>query len=163
MASFAQYRLPRKNPHAFQAVVGAAAGKAGVPSAKLDQIEEEWAERFIVIWIPVHVDVNEETRPNLGTREERKSFGSDATSRTATPTLRSTQGYPLNRRRKSLRNTTFTQSPETKQTKLEWQLVAITFSGDWYRLRIPLAAEEDVKKNCELVEYRRLGVGGGGW
>lgn len=59
----------------------------------------------------------------------------------------------------------------TTCTKMERQLVAITFGGDWYRLRIPDEVEHDdegqpVKKTgrkCELVEYRRLNVGGGGW
>jgi hypothetical protein len=54
---------------------------------------------------------------------------------------------------------------------MERQLIAITFGGDWYRLRIPDDAAEDAEgeiqkktgRKCELVEYRRLNVGGGGW
>jgi hypothetical protein len=64
--------------------------------------------------------------------------------------------------------------PEAKKTKMERQLVAITYSGDWYRLRIPEQSgstpheDDDPEKRrnrtkCELVEYRRLSVGGGGW
>lgn len=67
-----------------------------------------------------------------------------------------------------------------RSRRKEWQLVAITYSGDWYRLKIPdpdtakafdepgqERDQEDgkiIKKDrCQLVEYRRLGVGGGGW
>lgn len=50
---------------------------------------------------------------------------------------------------------------------IEHQLVAITFSGDWYRLKIPSGDvdpdDRGKKGKCELVEYRRLDVGGGGW
>jgi hypothetical protein len=96
------------------------------------------------------------------------------------------------------------RSRPQKDGLAERQLVAITFSGDWYRLRIPdeLSSTGDEKESshtekddakqgygsagrdkdrdrerdrdqerrdrakkgkCELVEYRRLGVGGGGW
>ena len=211
-ASFAQYRLPRKNPHAFSAVVGAAAGKAGVHSAKLEQGDDEWAERFVVSWIPVQVPVNRGSPARkqslsglpagesgtiplgrgLGSREERRSFGSDVTSRTATPTLRRNETPTQSRRqapytsatpparqksvqgstkpvgRPAVGSTPGAERDPTAQTELDWQLVAITFSGDWYRLRITSAEEDEAddprqQGRCELVEYRRLGVGGGGW
>lgn len=65
--------------------------------------------------------------------------------------------------------------------RTERQLVAVTYTGDWYRLRIPEEAPEGAdngaedggvdkgggetrrKGRCELVEYRRINVGGGGW
>ena len=241
-ASSVQYHLPRKNPHAFSSVVGAAAGKAGVPSAKLgsgeDDGEREWAERFVVRWIDVEVDDTKggetESHPgerkvkqsstdfgtqvtgsivsgaHLGSREERRSFGSDAnSSRTATPIhsarlggtrVEATNVPPRPRRQSSGLSTTSTStqirssssnkvpipqsrhvrttlprgdSSEPKGTRIvmEKQLVAITYSGDWYRLRIPDYHGGDTdeeretrrKGKCELVEYRRLGVGGGGW
>ncbi|ORY34662.1 hypothetical protein BCR39DRAFT_585627 [Naematelia encephala] len=78
------------------------------------------------------------------------------------------------------RNRVKTASIETTIPKLttrtESQLVAITYSGDWYRLRIPEPTtttnddkdkdkDDDERNNgkCQLVEYRRLGVGGRGW
>ena len=116
----------------------------------------------------------------MGSREERRSFGSDGTSRTATPTLRAdTPTLGLRRQASNLsghvRSTSgrlkvkTSSGPEaTKKTRIERQLVAITYSGDWYRVRIPDQSEESdnegkKKGKCELVEYRRLGVGGGGW
>lgn len=239
-ASSAQYHLPRKNPHAFASTIGAAAGAAGVPSIRLHEGgadgESEWAERFVVSWIAVDVEVEDDVkvahthtpdevgkakRPSLngggmGSREERRSFGSDATSRTATPTLAGRDTPPNIRRQLSGTGTGTTTGsttapkvrmahersfsigsgsraskdrkaaaistgagakaagPEAKKTKKERQLVAITYSGDWYRLRIPEQSgstshdEDDPEKRrnrtkCELVEYRRLSVGGGGW
>lgn len=156
------------------------------------------AERFVVGWIEVEVDVD----PNLevpvseekkvvkrssvvsvgmSTREERRSFGSDGTSRTATPTSLRADTPTTGLRRQSsgltghARSTsgktkvkTAVETGGAKKAKLERQLVAITYSGDWYRLRIPGQVEESEsdgkrKGKCELVEYRRLGVGGGGW
>ncbi|WVW86843.1 hypothetical protein I302_108898 [Kwoniella bestiolae CBS 10118] len=129
----------------------------------------------------------------LGGREERRSFGSgsDNTSRTVTPLpgpgpgrrnsiTRTVSSNFVNKsqdrdqdRPKSKVHTTIT--PSTRPTTTEKQLIVITYSGDWYRLRIPdesySAGEgegerEEMKRGgskCELVEYRRLGVGGGGW
>jgi hypothetical protein len=131
----------------------------------------------------------------MGTREDRRSFGSEDTSRTVTPTParfeRDTPTPPGSR--KSSSTTTTTTNTATKsnlsgtnphyRTRLssdtikhkekKRQLVAITYSGDWYRLKIPASdiegeseVEEDdkVKKGrCQLVEYRRLGIGGSGW
>lgn len=222
-ASAAQYHLPRKNPHAFTNVVNAAAGKAGVHSRNEDQEENEMSERFVVTWIPVPIHHASSTTTKfdntvgvaaasgvkgvaqMGSREERRSFGSDATSRTATPTFRPrTSGGGVNvgrsetptmsRRQSSystMNNTrdrlgssgTKTSSRRTTINAptahdvvegIEWQLVAITFSGDWYRLRLPDKDDLDEDKDrevtakrrgnkCELAEYRRLGVGGGGW
>ncbi|WWC73615.1 uncharacterized protein I206_107587 [Kwoniella pini CBS 10737] len=80
--------------------------------------------------------------------------------------------------------TTTTTTMTTTKVEFEKQLIVITYSGDWYRLRIPnnkinsidvIVNQEnekpeengEEKKNsstkCELVEYRRLGIGGGGW
>ena len=139
----------------------------------------------------------EERRPSfpggigMGTREDRRSFGSEDTSRTVTPTPprfeRDTPTPPGTR--KSSSTTTTTTNTATKsnlphnRTRLssdtikhkekERQLVAITYSGDWYRLKIPASdiegeseMEEDDKAKkgrCQLMEYRRLGVGGSGW
>lgn len=274
--SFAQYHLPRKNPHAFSSVVGAAAGVAkNDPNqrseAERESEERELAERFVVGWIEVEVEIDDrETDKDMsgmidsgdtlkigprgtygsgiggmngmviggigigmGTREERRSFGSDATSsRTATPTSPShLQSKPRPNASPgigaetlgstSYKNTSYLQEggirrsssgssklsqnsvptgtgtdpnprhgtlknikeksgrsqlkrmeeqgkkkKKKKKTKIERQLVAITYSGDWYRLRLPdLDDDEDGKKGrkCELVEYRRLRVGGGGW
>ncbi|ODN94813.1 hypothetical protein L198_04960 [Cryptococcus wingfieldii CBS 7118] len=147
----------------------------------------------------------------MGSRGERLSFGSDNTSRTATPSHRAatpTQANIKTRGRsvapqirlRGMSNHRTSASPHSTEkrklkpgagegkmeTKKEMQLVAITFSGDWYRLRIPdpapslsgpgsgggrgdqeKAREEEKEKKesrkCELIEYRRLGVGGGGW
>ena len=217
-ASIAQYHLPRKNPHAFSSVMGAAADAAGVPSAKLSQPngdDDELSERFMVGWIEVPVQQAPEsiTSPSrdkssavrvdrsgtpgrsapLGNREERRSFGSDGTSRTATPTFsRQSSGSIKHHRRPSFpsdrqgspgdlpprlsRNDSGqkqdrSSTPRTVEgavSATEMQLVAITHSGDYYRLRIPRQdaeeGEEGVsKKKCELLEYRRLKVGGGGW
>ncbi len=179
-ASSAQYHLPRKNPHAFSSYVSNA-GEAN-----------DLAERFVVGWIEVEADIEPDVEVEekkvtkrlsgghigMGSREERRSFGSDATSRTATPTFRAdtpTMGLPRqssnlgHTRSTSGRARVKTPVPKAvKKIRIERQLVAITFSGDWYRLRIPDQPEElDVegkrKGKCELVEYRRLGVGGGGW
>lgn len=184
--------------------------------------EGEWNERFVVCWVGVEVDVaeikrEEKARPagtsrtasmdmgiGMGTREERRSFGSDATtSRTATPTLGlgrdPPSGIPTLLRKQSTASTRAEQRPlpsmtrrdsllsrdpkvrasgpipkgagEPRRTKMERQLIAITFGGDWYRLRIPDDTVEDAEgeiqkktgRKCELVEYRRLNVGGGGW
>lgn len=225
--SFALYRLPRKNPHAFQQAIGTAAGKAGVTSLRIDpdRQDEDLSERFVIGWIEVEVQedapkakepdqaihphshpLNEGGRPfqggiGMGTREDRRSFGSEETSRTVTPTP---QGMgrdtptPSGSRRSSsistaarhpsglarLPSTSINKPPRgrvstgdtTKVVRKERQLIAITYSGDWYRLKIPDADptsttrreehddENGVKKGrCQLVEYRRLGVSGGGW
>ncbi|ODN99148.1 hypothetical protein I350_07306 [Cryptococcus amylolentus CBS 6273] len=243
--SSAQYHLPRKNPHAFSAALGA----AGVPSMSMREaveLEANMGERFVVGWVEVDVPVvaeeslgvrfgetakerdrDKEERqrravPNpalgtmgsgipMGSRGERLSFGSDNTSRTATPSQRAatpTQANIKTRGRsvapqirlRGMSNHYTSASPHSTEkgkskpgagegkveTKKEMQLVAITFSGDWYRLRIPdpapslsgpgsgagrgdqeKAREEEKEKKesrkCELIEYRRLGVGGGGW
>lgn len=226
--SFALYRLPRKNPHAFQQAIGTAAGKAGVTSLRInpDQPDEELSERFVVGWIEVEVESDtssarvsstpvprgqEERRIypggiGMGTREDRRSFGSEETSRTVTPTPpglgRDTPTPSVSRRSSSIssnvRQSGLTRLPSTSSTKSsrprvdtgdtapakrkERQLVAITYSGDWYRLKIPdpdavddhedqqqgSEREQDVgtsikKGRCQLIEYRRLGIGGGGW
>ena len=212
-ASSAQYHLPRKNPHAFAGVVGAAAGKAGVRGKGLEE-GDEWSERFVVGWIAVSLPATSASEgkkgdpksgmsgtgtgtgasTGMGTREERRSFGSDVTSRTATPTFRPKEREgaetpnALSRRQSSLStvdtaynrgrsgsNTSVKprfkgqpvpQAPGGRGMTVEYQLVAITFSGDWYRLRIPTESDFDErgkKGKCELSEYRRLDVGGGGW
>jgi len=214
--SFALYRLPRKNPHAFQQAIGTAAGKAGVTSLRVDPDEpdEELSERFVVGWIEVDVESEpvtskepvvsvDDRRPfrggiGMGTREDRRSFGSDGTSRTVTPTPprfgRDTPTPPASRKASgttTIPNTRISLSRTDSQNKSprarvntsetikppkqkERQLVAITYSGDWYRLKIPDSrdggADEDSedddkskKGRCQLVEYRRLGVGGSGW
>ena len=242
-ASFAQYHLPRKNPHAFASVVGAAAGKAGVRGKGLEVEEgDEWAERFVVSWVWVDPDptaakgtpgqegstsgqsVRETGCAAMGSREERRSFGSDVTSRTATPTSRPHPARDiadgrdtpimLPRRQSSMSSNETShmrgrpgssasvklrprpsvvgapasrigtdttpgpsRHPDTSHTTTHknadetghYELVAITFSGDWYRLKLPAEVGDDADKakerkgKCELVEYRRLGVGGGGW
>ncbi|WVQ66421.1 uncharacterized protein L199_004602 [Kwoniella botswanensis] len=143
--------------------------------------------------------------PMMGGREERRSFGSgsDNTSRTVTPApgTASTHGrrnsYTRNVSSNFVNKSLIQDQPSSipsKQKvttlssrhtslpplipKVEKQLIVITYSGDWYRLRIPDDASlstgtsggegegEEAKKGdskCELVEYRRLGVGGGGW
>jgi len=205
-ASYAQYYLPRKNPHAFSGAIGAATDAAGIPSMKIKEDvehpeEREWAERYVVSWIEVEVEDVPERLPSvsttgMGTREERRSFGSDST-RTATPSLRSqtptnvsnsanTSSTSLNPtlnlrrsssgggsvrmqgttpRRKVSTATTATATTPTSPKRRERQLVVITHAGDWYRLRLPQDDGEDGnhKSQCELVEYRRLGVGGSGW
>jgi len=211
--SFALYRLPRKNPHAFQQAIGTAAGKAGVTSLRVnpDAPDEELSERFVVGWIEVDAEPEmaqpketaisvEEGRQSfpggigMGTREDRLSFGSEDTSRTVTPTParfeRDTPTPPGSRKPSSTTTTINTatksnlsganaqtrtrhSSDTIKHKEKERQLVAITYAGDWYRLKIPASdsdgeseMEEDdkVKKGrCQLVEYRRLGVGGSGW
>lgn len=140
----------------------------------------------------------EERRPSfpggigMGTREDRRSFGSEDTSRTVTPTPprfdRDTPTPPISRKSttasvntttksdisgRNLQNRVRVSSDTTKHQEKERQLVAITYSGDWYRLKIPassidegkeMEADDKVKKGrCHLVEYRRLGVGGSGW
>ncbi|KIR29123.1 hypothetical protein I307_03963 [Cryptococcus deuterogattii 99/473] len=173
ITSTAQYRLPRKNPHAFSAALGA----AGVPSMAMKEAVEgdgERGERFIVEWIEVDVavedhklDDRDRTKEDfktqyrsssnmstmgglpMGTREERMSFGSEGTSRTATPSQRVETPTPGG------------------------MMFGRGRGRDWYRLKIPEGAGrgesssggEDGKTNakCELVEYRRLAVGGGGW
>lgn len=203
-ASSAQYHLPRKNPHAFAGVVGAAAGKAGVRGKGLEE-GDEWSERFVVGWIAVSVSASEGKKETasagtagpsggigMGSREERRSFGSDMTSRTATPTFRPKEREgtdtpnALPRRQPSLstadgnsrgRSGSNTSAKSRFKTTpvptgsggsvIEHQLVAITFSGDWYRLKIPSGDvdpdDRGKKGKCELVEYRRMDVGGGGW
>jgi hypothetical protein len=205
-ASSSQYHLPRKNPHAISSATIHRRESS-------DSTGDELSERFVVGWIGVEVDVappkdkavdgsKSERRISIGltgtggirmgTREERRSFGSDTTStRTATPnTLR--QDYsigqdtpipsrqPSNMSLRSASGGTSKKVPKVKVEvdevvpvkRVERQLIAITYSGDWYRLRIPDRhpnEDEDDKKSvggrgkCELLEYRRLGVGGGGW
>lgn len=229
--SVAQYYLPRKNPHAFSNAIGSAVDAAGLPSMKLNEDgdkepeEREWAERYVVLWIEVDVEDDDDEplppqgapapfrpkRPALtmGSREERRSFGSDATStRTATPRAvrpdtptaatvsnalalerRSSTGSarrsaastpqthsqtqsrhspapPPLRRRKASTDSHSTIVREHR-TRRERQLVVVTHSGDWYRLRLPRPGGVDfdveTSTRAELVEYRRLGVGGGGW
>ncbi|WVF68532.1 hypothetical protein IAT40_003300 [Kwoniella sp. CBS 6097] len=103
----------------------------------------------------------------------------------------------------SISTSTNKNTGATKETatRTERQLVAITYSGDWYRLRLPSNATsnstsqgsssalgsgsggggvsfegveggdkgkddgDELRRGnkCELVEYRRLGTGGGGW
>jgi len=205
--SFAQYRLPRKNPHALATLAGAAVEVATPRNpnqrseAEREIEEKELAERFVVSWIEVEVEEEEKVEDvvevddkvkvghrlslggsmgiGMGTREERRSFGSDATStRTATPVCkRQTSGNAPSFA--SVKNTQRTSSGShiafhanvkpkedlVKRIKKERQLIAITYSGDWYRLRLPLECNEHESRDtkCELVEYRRLRVGGGGW
>lgn len=222
--SVAQYYLPRKNPHAFASTIGNAVDAAGLPSMKLNEDgdkepeEREWAERYVVIWIEVDVDDDDDEPPpqvsvggtptpfrpkrpalTMGSREERRSFGSEGTStRTATPRAgrpdtptaatvssalalerRSSTGsarrsnastpaaqsraspVPPRRRKASTDSHSTVVQPRTHR---ERQLVVITHSGDWYRLRLPRNTDDpDASTKAELVEYRRLGVGGGGW
>lgn len=258
--STALYHLPRKNPHAFASAIGAAAEKARMPSMKMSQAaadeEGEWSERFVVTWVEVEVEVtatphtttatslkavsasSNKTREDLmggidmGTREERRSFGSDRTatatmtgagaaaggmmgsSRTPTPTMgrntpsigaaqygaRPARNAGLHERSfssssrdtaKPVRRVAMTSTAASghrvgeKETRRERQLVAITYGGDWYRLRPPatnggdpganetvgesvegrqgLDLESRKARRLELLEYRRLNVGGGGW
>jgi hypothetical protein len=205
-ASSAQYHLPRKNPHA-------------ISSATLhgrndfDPAGDDLAEKFVVGWISVEAEISptgvdkeggKEARVDkrtssgslggrgagMGTREERRSFGSDAPStRTATPTMlhanigRETPTYSRRTSKAHLRTASGasgdkgrirleTPSMNTVRKTVEKQLVVITYSGDWYRLRIPDNDSENKeekggvagkKGKCELLEYKRLGVGGGGW
>ena len=148
------------------------------------------------IQVEVHLDpdtemlLSEDNKPtkrtseNVGSRsrEERRNYGSEGTNRTATPPLR-TDTPSMNLKRQSFglsshahsRSTSGNSKAKTapppemiKKTKLERQLVAITYSGDWYRLRIPdhidIPEGEGKKKGkCDLLEYRRLGIGGSGW
>ncbi|OXG29485.1 hypothetical protein C359_04882 [Cryptococcus neoformans Bt120] len=213
ITSTAQYRLPRKNPHAFSAALGA----AGVPSMAMKEaveLEGERGERFIVGWIEVDVavedhkvddkdrakeDTKAQYRPSsnmptigsfpIGTREERMSFGSEGTSRTATPFQRvetptpsgtksgrgrgRMSGGPHVRLKGHSAQRTSSHPPSHKRMEKQMQLIAITYSGDWYRLKIPEGAgrggassggeEGKTSAKCELVEYRRLAVGGGDW
>ncbi|RXK39691.1 hypothetical protein M231_03046 [Tremella mesenterica] len=249
--SFAQYHLPRKNPHAFSSAISSAAAAARVPSMKMKEEAQraqqgEWAERFVVTWIEVQIPLSSPastlspilpshlshpTHPSptpnqhhiaqdnnksrsktsiafkddplrlgvgMGNREERRSFGSgsDRTIRspragTVTPTIGGTvtptQQNTIYTRRMpggvnhqdrrssfgSIKGKSKVQMDDGLKMKVEHQLVVITHSGDWYRLRIPDPSDppkeeqgEDVKRHkgqCELVEYRRLGVGGTGW
>lgn len=130
-------------------------------------------ERFVVCWInvDVKVDENERPKPSLATREERSSFDSETSVRTATARLRF---EPVTSRKAPKRVSVTSLQESTAPTfKQEKQIIAITHAGDWYRLRLPdiraLDAADDseerqgTKTECELVEYRRLGVGGGGW
>lgn len=223
--SFALYRLPRKNPHAFQQAIGTAAGKAGVTSLRIDpeRQDEDLSERFVIGWITVEVEEDappakdKDYRPNtqaqsenryhggigMGTREDRRSFGSEETSRTVTPTppsmgrdtptpsgprrsssISTATRHPGGLARLPSTSTSSTKHPRgragtgetNKVVRKERQLIAITYSGDWYRLKIPdsdlanpTARDEQDDENgakkgrCQLVEYRRLGVSGGGW
>ncbi|WVN90882.1 uncharacterized protein L203_106125 [Cryptococcus depauperatus CBS 7841] len=240
ITSIAQYHLPRKNPHAFSAALGA----AGVPSMSMREAVEtdsERSEKFVVTWLEVQVAVsaerddshdgqnrmkreseeNEKTHHHrrssdtmggvmcsgggslpMGSRIERLSLGPDGTNKTATPsqhvenstlakvangaTMLSGKGRERDvssssRARVKSHPThqyatvsqahlpSVSQQPRTEKQK---QLIAITYSGDWYRLKVPVPTtcytdhtEERKEKigKCELVEYRRLGVGGGGW
>ncbi|WVQ84518.1 hypothetical protein IAT38_006672 [Cryptococcus sp. DSM 104549] len=281
-ASTAQYHLPRKNPHAFSAALGAAG--VNMPSISMrdgGEDEGERGERFVVTWVEVDVVVDDDHERDrdrdrererererddaaraqrrlsgaintmggslpMGSREERRSFGSDGTSRTATPLGRETPtpsaypayphayavgagGQPGARGRKTSHvgpgrvpsssagsggtatatgtasgagsphvrlkthghaHTRNSSQPGARAPRVEKQrqLVAITYSGDWYRLKIPDGSgsgvasgsggdgeqgagsggkdgegEREGKGKCELVEYRRLGVGGEGW
>lgn len=177
-------------------------------------LEGERGERFIVGWIEVDVAVEDhkvddkdrakedpkaQYRPSsnvstmgsfpIGTREERMSFGSEGTSRTATPFQRvetptpggtklgrgrgHMSGGPQVRLKGHSAQRTSSNTPSQKRTEKQMQLIAITYSGDWYRLKIPEGAgrgegssggeEGKTSAKCELVEYRRLAVGGGGW
>ena len=160
----------------------------------------ELAERFVVGWVEVESDVDPD-EPNseinledkkganrlsgvpigMGSREERRSFGSDVTSRTATSTSRA-ETPTLGSQRQSLgragharptsekipRGKAASGGTPWKKKKIERQLVAITYSGGWYRLRLPdqnVQGDSEGNKSvkCELAEYRRLGVGGDGW
>ena len=132
----------------------------------------------------------QELRMGMGTPSERRSFGSDQTGSTTTPRMATPTiggastptmpGLSAKRRDKERRSSSDSSKKGPvevkKEIRKEKQLVAITHSGDWYRLRIPDHAaspttadgdDSDSKKKrntkCELVEYRRLGVGGGGW
>ena len=164
-ASVAQYRLPRKNPHAFSSAIGAAVTAAGVPSAKLEAESDEMSDRFVVGWIEVDEPVNDASPISTGQRGERRSFGSETTSQTATPTL--TRPASRKSHRPTVRNSSAegVESVHAKSFKSR-QLIAITYSGDWYRLKIPDRVDDEEgegKHRCELVEYRRLRIGGGGW
>ncbi|BEI82656.1 hypothetical protein CcaverHIS002_0305240 [Cutaneotrichosporon cavernicola] len=222
--SIAQYYLPRKNPHAFASTIGSAVDAAGLPSMKLNEDgdkepeEREWAEHYIVVWIEVDVEDDEDEPPlttisgaptsfrpkrsalTMGSREERSSFGSEGTStrtatprggRSATPTaatvssaLARERRSPTGSGRRSNASTPMAQSRASPVPPISWrkastdshstvvlrrthrerQLVVVTHSGDWYRLRLPRNTDEfDASTKAELVEYRRLGVGGGGW
>ena len=190
-ASTAQYYLPRKNPHAFSGAIGAAADAAGLPSMKIGEDdrepqEREWAERYVVGWIEVDPEPEaEKEKPDrlalarkpagisMGTREERHSFGSDATStRTATPSGRradtpTQSAYTAARRdsgsaRGSNRSSSQSRAPRVtvqrkesgsgkptpaeskpEPPKKEHQLVVVTYAGDWYRLRLPRVMQPD--------------------
>lgn len=102
----------------------------------------------------------------MGSREDRLSFSSDTT---ATPQLRFQSGSSQNAKYK---RTSLGSAPPATLPPVERQIIAITHGGDWYRLRLPELRLGDAdegderapsKMECELVEYRRLGIGGGGW
>lgn len=122
------------------------------------------------------------TGPGTGaaTPEGRRSFGSDSpriapagtagSTRAQTPTTmhrRSSSGGGSVRMQGTLPRRKPATTPTTPVTakRRERQLVVITYAGDWYRLRLPPAPEagEERKTQCELVEYRRIGIGGCGW
>ncbi|KAL7425210.1 Phosphatidylinositol 3,5-bisphosphate-binding protein [Cryptotrichosporon argae] len=125
-------------------------------------------------------------RHAMGSRDERGSFGSDAAStRTATPSLgrradtptmpgssapmhvrHASAGSVRRHHRRPATETGPAAPASAPPKKKERQLVAITYSGDWYRLRLPREDDDDEsmpKGKCELVEYRRFSVGTNAW
>lgn len=169
---------------------------------------EELAERFIVGWVEVDVEVEEKQGENTShgaaapqesrrqsadlrgfvpDKAHRRSFGSSENiSRTATPSIGRSQtpipSRPLARRISSKMSSRAGPTDGVKNTRKEQQLIAVTYAGDWYRLKIPDhprhgqsdshggggedSSEGDSgsrSRKCELVEYRRFTVGGDGW
>ncbi|GMK56612.1 hypothetical protein CspeluHIS016_0304520 [Cutaneotrichosporon spelunceum] len=99
----------------------------------------------------------------VSTAERRSSIGSGRLSNASTPLAQSrTSPVPSTRRRKASTDSHSTIGP--RPSHRERQLIVVTHSGDWYRLRLPRGSDEpDASTKAELVEYRRLDVGGGGW
>ena len=178
--SHAQYRLPTRNPHAETLSLGGHTD----PSTGATSDGEE---KCVVGWIEVGSDASttsaagkENITPSASKPGRRSSAtgqdfaGGSKGVRTLTPTPSSSNSSP---------SRGATSSGKTGGGEVEHQLVALTYSGGWYRLALPSSAsaplatsssssrressdlgddEEEggeVKPGvqCRLVEFRRFG------
>lgn len=163
-----------------------------------------FSERFVVAWVDTHITDSPETLPDNG-KPTLLRMGSGASKASRGLGSRrgsaSTVDSPNDRlARKSLRaQAQFLQQPpgsplapnDTGRTNVSsgsavtkhfesLQLVAITFSGGWYRIAIPDSAKAEQQRaegelagkspegadrqdRCTLMEYRKMTTAVGGW
>lgn len=131
--SYAQYRIPTQKNHI--------ALSAGTSGGKLsDAIADE---RCTVSWVPVEIDT-----PSLSAQIPPTS-----------PTLGSAKRKGKERER--VFDKTQHQHAQTQKT-IEYQLIALTYSGGWYRLGLPTSASTPLLTSARPLSAGTSTIGHGG-
>ena len=152
--SYASYRLPAPTAHITLSSAlrgGGERGDGGKKKTEGDAMEDTPAEKCTVGWveIPVRVPVSSGTptvrlspAPSREKGKSRASLGGILPSpKGKTKALPETKGDP--------------SSDQEYREEMQWQLVALTYSGCWYRLSVPTSSSSD-STTASPVEVTQL-------